>query len=157
LLIQDLNRHDSNACILLFDLDKFKRINDNYGHAVGDKALIAFAKVLTNQCRTNDVIARYGGEEFVMLLRHTSVSGALELANRIRENTHDIKLSHNGEPIKLTTSVGVSNIEKNNDIEISIKSADIALYKAKKSGRNRVVLNTINRSVQVASQLSSPA
>ncbi len=132
---------------IMLDIDKFKNVNDTYGHKVGDEVIIAFANTLMKDQRKSDVSCRYGGEEFVILLPNTSLEGASIVAQKIREDieTLVLKLISN-EDLKFTISLGVSivNIEKEKNIELALKRADDALYEAKESGRNRVCLMKIS-------------
>lgn len=126
--------------ILMFDLDRFKRINDNYGHLTGDKVLKITASLLQKGVRKNDIVARFGGEEFVAVLSGFSSKEAIAVAERIRASCYATKITApNGDVIQLSTSVGVTEHETGEAIEITLNRADEALYKAKETGRNRVV------------------
>jgi len=134
-------RDDKHLSILMLDIDKFKRINDTYGHPVGDQVIIHLANKLIQHQRKSDVICRFGGEEFLILLPNTSIDGAKIVSEKIRSDIEqsDITLE-DGSKLNFTVSIGVAIIDTKNDdnIEISIQKADNALYKAKESGRNRV-------------------
>jgi len=125
--------------LLLFDLDRFKGINDQFGHSAGDEALISFCRVATSQLRPTDLFARLGGEEFGCLLPDTSRSDALAVAERVRvafeATTHDA-----GEvPFRVTVSIGMAVADGSNiDLPSLLVTADRALYLAKQRGRNRV-------------------
>lgn len=127
------------AALLLFDLDRFKSINDHYGHSAGDEALVAFCRVAASQLRPTDLFARLGGEEFGCLLPDTSRADALAVAERIRAafeaTTHDA-----GEvPFVVTVSIGMAIADSSNiDLPLLLVTADRALYRAKQEGRNRV-------------------
>lgn len=127
--------------IIFFDLDHFKKINDNYGHDAGDYVLKELANLVqTNHLRPKDVFARYGGEEFVILLMNTNIEGATLLAERIRASVQANAFMYDGKRLPVTTSVGVAELRS--DIEAAqtlLKLADKALYEAKFSGRNKVV------------------
>ena len=126
--------------ILMFDLDRFKRINDNYGHLIGDKVLKATATVLQSGLRQHDIIARFGGEEFVAVLPACGSNEALAIAERIRGSCHGTQLAApNGDIIRLSTSIGVTEYEPGEAIEATLNRVDESLYKAKELGRNRVV------------------
>lgn len=134
-------KYDQELSVLMIDIDKFKDVNDTYGHDVGDNIIEASAKILTKITRNHDVVARYGGEEFIILLAETGSDKAIELAERIRveiENNH-ITLE-NGEVVHITVSIGVTQLNNKNDkdIEETIKRCDNALYESKDQGRNRV-------------------
>lgn len=128
--------------VLLIDLDKFKRINDRYGHDVGDIALKTMARLTSKMIRNKDIFGRYGGEEFLILLPETGMEDAKVLAERIRKEIESaqIGLPDGEEPIKMTVSIGcASNRGASDHVESIIKAADKALYQAKNEGRNRVV------------------
>ncbi len=127
-------------CILMFDLDRFKRINDNYGHLVGDEVLKTTARILHKELREQDIVARFGGEEFVAVLPNSSSWVAIVVAERIRETCYRTQVTApNGDRIQLSTSVGVTQYEAGEAIEVTLDRADESLYKAKELGRNRVV------------------
>ena len=129
-------RQNTKLSIVMVDLDHFKSINDTYGHLVGDEVLISTAKLLSANNRTEDFTARYGGEEFVIAFEDCSLSDAKAKAEILRNN---IENSY-PKDIKITASFGVAQLqEKHNDFKDLLRDADEALYKAKTSGRNRVV------------------
>ena len=136
-------REQSPLSFMIMDIDKFKNYNDTYGHQQGDVALKTFAEVASNTInRSTDFIARWGGEEFVVLLPNTDIDGAEDIAESIRKNVEaTIITTEDGATTRVTVSIGVNSI--NPDAESStadfISKADQALYKAKESGRNRVV------------------
>ncbi|UYG02075.1 GGDEF domain-containing protein [Halomonas sp. LR3S48] len=126
--------------LLMIDLDHFKRINDSYGHSVGDSVLCQFAELLVSQTRRHDCVARYGGEEFVIILVGSGQARALEVAERIRYAVEKTEFSgHADEPIPVTTSIGVTRLEQDEPAQEALKRADEALYRAKREGRNQVV------------------
>ncbi len=133
-----IKRYDSPFTLLLVDVDHLKDINDQGGHEAGDRALICVADALRKTCRITDVPTRYGGDEFVVLLPSTTGTQALGLCERIRDALHECST---GLPIPLTVSIGVA--EPGNGItsaEALFDAADVALYAAKKAGRDRVTL-----------------
>jgi len=134
-------REKQNLSVIMLDIDKFKNVNDTYGHQIGDKVIIYLASELMQNQRKTDISCRYGGEEFVMLLQNTAKEVAVEVAQKIRKKieAHSITLDSN-EELKFTVSLGVSDVDIENDINIekALKRADDALYNAKESGRNRV-------------------
>jgi diguanylate cyclase (GGDEF)-like protein len=139
-------RYRRNLGVLMFDIDHFKRINDTFGHAAGDEVIRAVSRIIAGQIRTTDKVARFGGEEFVVLLRETDAQGAENLANRIREAIGATVVTQGLAEIELTISVGAAIVcEQDRDIEDVIERADKALYAAKSSGRNRVVLAEAER------------
>ncbi len=125
--------------LAIWDVDHFKRINDNYGHPVGDKLLRIIAQLLSRQVRAHDLVARYGGEEFVMLFCDMNAVGARTRANRIRELVTELDLRARGEPVAVTISCGLTQLREDDDPESALDRADQALYRAKQSGRNRCV------------------
>lgn len=134
--VMSAQRHQYPLSILVLDIDHFKKINDGYGHAVGDRVIKQLATVLENSIRTVDMVFRYGGEEFVVLLPHTEQSGALLLAERIRRQVELSETNCKGGPIKVTVSLGIATPTTEDDAATLFDKADQALYKAKKSGRN---------------------
>jgi diguanylate cyclase (GGDEF)-like protein len=127
------------AALIMFDLDRFKNINDRYGHQTGDEVLTAFCRLATSQLRPNDLFGRLGGEEFVGLLPNTGRHDAIRLAERIRSAVEISSHAFGRNAIDLTVSVGVAVADKErSDLDALIDLADKALYRAKTSGRNRV-------------------
>ncbi|WP_140394321.1 GGDEF domain-containing protein [Pseudoalteromonas sp. A601] len=124
--------------IVLFDIDNFKKINDSYGHGVGDQALVHFANVFTQTCRSNDIIARWGGEEFLLVLEGTDKNLAIEIAEKLRLKLLNTSMNINNQSIKLTVSGGVEVIYSKDTLDLAIKSADDNLYRAKIRGKNRI-------------------
>lgn len=140
-------RNKTDTAIIMLDIDKFKKINDTYGHKVGDNVIIALASILREQSRKSDIISRWGGEEFVMLLSNTNTDGALVISEKIRKAIEDLRINvKDAQELKFTVSIGISKVayENNIDIEDSINQADEALYEAKKSGRNKVCIKYLN-------------
>ena len=134
-----VRRHGSDLSVLLFDLDHFKKVNDTYGHDVGDKVLQKVAEVAEDVKRITDVVARTGGEEFALLLPETDREGAMQLANRLRESIAAAQVKDNiGAPVQITSSVGVSTVNRIDSLEGFLREADVALYRAKDTGRNKV-------------------
>jgi len=125
--------------LLLLDLDHFKKINDTYGHAAGDKVLTAFAQRIGNVIRGNDIPARYGGEEFAIILPETDHKQALDIAQRVHKEISETQFVAANQKIKLTTSIGLAQLDKNMQKPEDLTSAaDSALYAAKQAGRNQV-------------------
>jgi diguanylate cyclase (GGDEF)-like protein len=123
----------------MFDLDRFKSINDRYGHHTGDEVLTAFCRLATSQLRPNDLFGRIGGEEFAGLLPDTGYHDAIRLAERVRSAVETSAHAFGHHAIDLTVSVGVAIAdEERSDLSALVDSADKALYRAKASGRNRV-------------------
>ena len=125
--------------LMVWDIDDFKQINDNYGHRSGDKALKVLAETLQGVIRETDFISRYGGEEFVVLLVGTNLEGAENVAEKIRLSVEQVALKANDEHIRLTISGGLSLFGHGDVPEDVFERADQALYKAKRSGKNQWV------------------
>ncbi|MEM6707292.1 MAG: diguanylate cyclase [Pseudomonadota bacterium] len=138
--VERVRRHGSALSVLLFDLDHFKSINDRYGHDMGDRVLRTVARVAASHTRVTDVAARIGGEEFALLLPETKATGALQLANRLREAIETARTPQDAGPaLQVTASIGVATVgRQSKGLEQVLKCADVALYDAKHHGRNRV-------------------
>lgn len=144
--ISHARRHGSPLACMFLDIDKFKRINDNYGHHAGDEVLCKVAQLIKLQLRTSDIIARYGGEEFVALLPQTTLIQARDIAERIRATLAEQTFETlSAERLSVTISIGIamlpdeSGIEHDKCAQKLISAADAALYQAKASGRNKVI------------------
>jgi diguanylate cyclase (GGDEF)-like protein len=120
----------------MMDLDHFKRINDNFGHPMGDEVLRRIAMILLDSVRAEDSVCRYGGEEFAIIAPNV-FSGAAELAERLRKNVEESKYNFGGQEVTMTMSIGVATSSERAEISL-IEHADAALYRAKDAGRNRV-------------------
>lgn len=126
--------------VILYDIDNFKKFNDTYGHLFGDVVLKSIARLVKESIRKNDIVARFGGEEFVVLLPHTSLEAAYEKAEKLRKGISSLIVCDGEFSASVTVSLGVSSFPKFADTEdLLLKSADIALYKAKNQGKNCVV------------------
>ncbi|MDO6686084.1 MULTISPECIES: sensor domain-containing diguanylate cyclase [unclassified Agarivorans] len=126
--------------MLMFDIDHFKKINDNHGHAVGDQALKLFATTIESEIRDGDVLGRLGGEEFGLAL-YSDKDTAIHTAERLRSAVERIYLNTGVVQVRFTTSIGVALMEAEESIEQLMSHADQALYKAKESGRNKAVVS----------------
>lgn len=141
-------RYNEPISLIMLDIDFFKKINDTLGHIAGDNVLKRLSKKLTESVRDVDIVARYGGEEFLVVCPNTSISGAAILAERIRENVQNTLFQSGSMDIKLTVSLGISNLSPSSlavgDFNSTkmLQEADSALYKAKSSGRNKVAVFT---------------
>ncbi len=137
-------RYKSNLSFLMLDIDFFKKVNDTYGHAVGDEVLKHFSGICLEMARNLDIVARIGGEEFVVMLPETNSEGAYSFAERFREKIFNSQIVIQRNTIKYTVSIGIGildhDIDKN--IESILDKADKALYKAKESGRNTTIIYT---------------
>ena len=131
-------RHGDGLACLMLDLDRFKTINDKYGHQFGDKALRRIARVIAELCRAYDHLGRYGGEEFLLILPETRISGAVAFAERVREAVAATVL--NGDDERITLSIGVAEwLSDDGSPDTLIAEADQALFEAKAAGRDQVV------------------
>lgn len=137
--LKDFKRTNEPFSIVLADLDHFKKINDTYGHLVGDRVLLKFADFLRESTRSSDTVFRYGGEEFAVILPRTRNQEAMAIMTRILQDFSKIPFEVNGDKFSVTFSAGIFEINTN-DLESNdvLKSADQALYKAKESGRSKV-------------------
>jgi len=142
-LIYISKREKKDFSVIMLDIDKFKKINDTYGHIVGDNVIKTLANTIIETVRKSDIVSRYGGEEFAMLLPFTNKQGARTIAEKIRKKVANKKIiSHDGKIIQFTVSLGVASIlPTDKNIEEALNRADEALYNAKESGRNKVVVN----------------
>jgi diguanylate cyclase (GGDEF)-like protein len=132
-------RYGHPFSLLMLDLDHFKRINDQWGHAVGDEALRQFADSVRCCLRAQDVAGRLGGEEFAILLPETGENVAMPVAERIRARMEQTPVPTEPGYCTVTVSIGVTQVEDGDDLEALLRRADEALYAAKERGRNRVV------------------
>ena len=141
--VEKQSRNQKNSCLLMFDIDHFKNVNDNYGHQAGDDVLVAVAEACQQVIRKSDLIARYGGEEFIVLLPATEQAGAVELAEKLRQTVAELRTPCVRGEIRVTVSIGVVDFSKIPELsfDTAIKFADDCLYRAKKSGRNKVCAN----------------
>ena len=132
-------RYERDLALLMFDIDFFKRINDQYGHLAGDHVLRELARIVQERIRREEVFARYGGEEFVILLPETPLPGAAALAESLRARVANHAFVFQGERIPVTVSIGTALLGENDKVASDlIQRADEKLYEAKRGGRNRV-------------------
>jgi diguanylate cyclase (GGDEF)-like protein len=132
-------RQGIDLCLLLLDVDHFKRVNDRRGHPAGDHVLRELVAIVKRALRIEDIFARYGGEEFAILSRSTDRAHGLLLADRVRQLVQSTRFEHDGQPIEITVSVGVASLVDCGDARTNeklIALADEALYRAKAAGRN---------------------
>lgn len=138
--INRCRRFDRGFSLLMLDIDDFKKINDTYGHMMGDQLLRIFGRRLAGMLREMDVACRWGGEEFVALLPETSMEGAFVVAEKIRSETEAARLNHEGIELGFTVSIGLAHFPSGDGrIDNAIDTVDRNLYSAKKAGKNRVV------------------
>lgn len=132
-------RYQRAICVLMIDIDHFKRVNDLFGHAAGDEVIRQVGSIINDAIRTTDKVARFGGEEFVVLLRETDLQGTAIFAERIRETVANTLFDWDGQYIRATISIGMAEADLGDvDIDRTIERADHALYAAKSKGRNCV-------------------
>jgi diguanylate cyclase (GGDEF)-like protein len=134
--IATARRYKQPLSLIMCDIDFFKKINDTYGHDVGDEVLIAYTKLIANNLRENDIFCRIGGEEFMIILPHTTKAEASRVAEKLRkivEEAHEI--------LEITMSFGVSEYRDGEDQKKFLKRVDEAVYTSKENGRNRVSTN----------------
>ena len=133
-------REKKDICVAMFDIDKFKNINDTYGHDVGDVAICEVANILNENLRDSDLMARFGGEEFCVLLENISLEEVERLFEKIRAIFENNVIKINGLEIKFTTSIGIC-YGMEDDLEEMIKKSDDGLYYCKNNGRNQIAIN----------------
>lgn len=139
--LERARRYGYPLSVVMFDLDDFKWVNDTFGHQKGDQVLSAFGEVVRGSIRITDIPVRYGGEEFLLLLPHTDAEEAFKIAERIRERFSRFVFFEEGKIFGLTVSAGVASCEGEDcQLESLLYKADIALYQAKKEGKNRSVV-----------------
>jgi len=146
------NKTDQSVSLILFDLDNFKRINDSYGHQVGDWVLKTVITTCQQLCRKNDIIGRFGGEEFTILLPGCNEDKAAELAEKYRSAIYDISTQETGFDFTISASFGIySSSTKQHDLQDAIKSADQAMYHSKNNGRNQVSIYSADMDYNIGS------
>ena len=133
--IEEFKRYKTEFSILLLDIDDFKKINDTYGHDVGDYVLKTVAKTLKENTRTTDVVGRWGGEEFIIVCENTNLDGSKILAEHLRDIVYKTNFEKVG---NITISLGIAQFKENDTISSVFKRADNRLYIAKTTGKNRV-------------------
>ena len=133
-------RNGHSACLLVCDADHFKRVNDTYGHLVGDSALKHIATLLSDNVRESDVCARFGGEEFIVLLNNSNIDNSILIGEKVRAAIERTPCKHGAVTLSMTVSIGVSDIRGSleSDVNEAFDRADKALYAAKNGGRNQV-------------------
>ena len=133
-----VNRRIQQCAIVIMDLDHFKKVNDTYGHPVGDEVLVAWVRYLKQHLRPYDTVYRYGGEEFLMSFPSAGLEAAKDLVERIRDELPAVAVqTERGETVAVTASFGIALLDASVSVEESIARADAALYAAKESGRDR--------------------
>ncbi len=136
-----VRRYGSAFSVFILDVDHFKQINDNYGHNIGDETLKSLAITTQNLLRKVDLFGRFGGEEFVGFLPETDIEQALKVAERIRQTIANLHLEFDSKILPITVSIGLATyVSTDPTIDEMLKRADLALYEAKRGGRNQVVV-----------------
>ncbi len=131
-------RYNETFSVLLCDLDRFKSVNDTYGHQAGDRVLVVVADALLSLLRKGDVCGRWGGEEFLLCLPHTGEGGARSVAEKVRAEIEALSIPAGDDEVRPTVSVGISEYTAGATLDDTIRQADTAMYAAKHMGRNRV-------------------
>ncbi|QEP43410.1 GGDEF domain-containing protein [Ectothiorhodospiraceae bacterium BW-2] len=130
-------RYQHPLCMAVWDIDHFKRVNDNYGHLAGDKVLTVIAKLLRRHIRKSDFVARFGGEEFILLLPETTLDAAIKVVEGLRKRIEKTEFRFRNQRVPITSSCGIAEFTAEDTLETLFRRADDALYLAKKGGRNR--------------------
>ncbi len=136
--VKRANRYQHPFSVILIDIDHFKKVNDTYGHEVGDKVLVELAQVFSDVLRDTDTESRWGGEEFLICLPHTEIDDAVNVAEKLRLAIANDRIVCRQHEICITISAGVAQYEYGTPVDELIRAADTALYTAKEQGRNRV-------------------
>ncbi|MDF1877577.1 diguanylate cyclase [Sulfurimonas sp. SAG-AH-194-L11] len=133
-------RHNTDLCVIMIDIDDFKKINDKYGHKLGDEVLVSFSNLMQELSRKSDIVCRWGGEEFVILFPHTNLEGAQTIAKKLQKRLKELFIVvENDNVIQFTVSIGLSIVlSDDKSVEESLLRADSALYRAKKNGKDRI-------------------
>ena len=140
-ITQSLNMHfilNQPVTLVMIDLDKFKEVNDTYGHAAGDEVLRAVGECLARAfIRKSDIVARYGGDEFAVILNDTTAANATKVIDRFLKNVEDVRIPYASDEARVSCSAGYTEIHEHDSVESLIQRADRALYEAKAAGRNK--------------------
>lgn len=134
------HRYERLLSVLMIDIDNFKSLNDTYGHQAGDHVLAEFADIFHNTCRSADIIGRYGGEEFVILAPETSLTQASQFAELLAKQVRARRIAFDNETISVSCSIGVTAIRQKDSTDQILKRADQTMYRAKASGKDKVVV-----------------
>jgi polar amino acid transport system substrate-binding protein len=133
-------RNKQEMCVVSFDLDKFKSINDTYGHHFGDTVLIEFTKIVNSYMRKSDLFGRIGGEEFSAVLQNTSMHNSFIVAEKIRKKIESVSMEHEGVSVQFSVSIGIAELTTEDTVDELLDKSDLALYQAKENGRNTTVM-----------------
>ena len=140
-LKQEVGLANANAqplCFVMIDIDRFKQVNDQYGHSMGDRVIRALALYMRQRFRITDTIGRYGGEEFALVLPNTSADNARNLLEEVRHGFEQLVHQDGQHQIRVTFSCGIAQLQDKEEAALLSQRADLAMYKAKDAGRNRV-------------------
>jgi diguanylate cyclase (GGDEF)-like protein len=138
---RDARRNQNTVYVVMIDVDHFKRINDTWGHPVGDRVLCHLADTLKRNLRVNEPLYRYGGEEFLMLMQCASPAEAEMLAERVVTTVRGTPALVDGECIPLTVTLGLAEVGELENLASAVRRSDVALYRGKKAGRDRYVID----------------
>ncbi|HWV16670.1 MAG TPA: diguanylate cyclase [Cellvibrio sp.] len=134
-------RYDQPCSLIMLDIDHFKKVNDQYGHTLGDDVIRRVSQIIKEEARDLDIAGRYGGEEFAIILTHTDAQGAAVFGERLRTRVEQAEVYYSGTQVKFTISLGIAQISAQlSDQRTWIEKADQALYQSKSSGRNKVTV-----------------
>ena len=143
-LLQEFSRfqrYETTCSVIMFDIDHFKKVNDNYGHQAGDEAIRQVSRILRENLRQTDIAGRYGGEEFGVILGNTDAKSAVTFCERVREQVEAVTVVHDEKEIKFTVTLGISQANNStSDYKAWLEQADQALYEGKEGGRNQTVV-----------------
>ena len=138
-----VQRHGEAMSFIMADIDHFKDVNDAYGHQVGDRVLQEVSQLMQDLSRLSDCVTRYGGEEFAIICCNEPADGAMQFAERLRQNIEEFRVTTSAGEVRVTMSFGVSSAANAASVEQLIAAADEAVYQAKRDGRNRVVMAAV--------------
>lgn len=154
--IKETIKKSQNFSLLMLDADKFKNVNDTYGHKTGDKVLIELVACCQNDLREDDIVCRFGGEEFMVYLDNTNTHSALVVAERLRQSIANLEVEgENGEKVHFTVSIGVVSSEQTVSLDVLLRQVDDAMYLAKNNGRNRVEIYDEQKVKQIMKKKTS--
>lgn len=137
--IDSISKNKNVCSIIIGDIDNFKRINDTFGHIVGDKVLVKTSEIIKDNAGKNAMVGRLGGEEFIIVIKDTGINEATKIAEQIRQKINEDKIDIEDKSIRYTITFGVAELDFNQDIENNIKKADERLYMGKNNGKNCVI------------------
>ena len=138
--IANADRQQWPLTVISMDIDFFKQINDKYGHAAGDETLVQVSEIFKKYSRASDAAARIGGEEFALICPNTSAEDTQQLSNRLRNEVADTAIVYKKQQFHITLSIGIAVMQQGDNVEQLLRKADMALYEAKKTGRNKVCI-----------------